>query len=90
MSIVTDPPGTKIIFNRQYIGDSPQRPFFKWYWYNDIILKKEGYKTLRVHERIRAPFYLWIPFDFFVQILPFKVYDTRYLYYTLEKEEETY
>jgi len=88
LSIVSDPPGAKIIFNRQYVGDSPQMVPFKWYWYNDIVLKKEGYKTLKVNERIKAPFYLWIPFDFFVQILPFKIYDTRYLYYTLEEADK--
>ncbi len=90
LSIVSDPPGAKVTLNRHYIGDTPQMTPFKWYWYNDITLKKEGYKTLKVHERIKAPFYLWIPFDFFVEILPFKIYDTRFLYYELEKDVDKY
>jgi hypothetical protein len=81
----TDPPGATLYFNGEERGQTPLSFDFEWYWWHKIRLEKEGYKPVEKKELIKAPPYMWIPLDFFVEILPFKVRDYHYLDYKLEK-----
>lgn len=87
MIVMSDPPKAQLTVNHTSYGETPQEVPFLWYWYYDITLEKEGYKTLATRERIRAPIYFRMPFDLFWELLPVTVYDTREFYYILEKEE---
>ena len=87
MIIMSDPPQAKVTVNRTSYGETTQEIPFLWYWFYDITLEKEGYKTIEKRERIRAPFYFWMPLDLFWELMPFNVYDTREFFYILEKEE---
>lgn len=61
--IQTDPPGALVIVNDEEVGVSPVKFHFLWYGDYDIMLRKDGYQTLKTHHRIEAPWYQWPPFD---------------------------
>ena len=69
------------------IGRTPVTKKFTWYGDYDIILRypEKGYKTLKTHEPINAPWYEVPPIDLFSHIVPWTIRDKRYLHYKLEK-----
>jgi len=67
--IQTQPPGALVIVNDEEVGVSPVRFSFLWYGDYDIMLRKPGYKTLKTHHRIEAPWYQWPPIDLVAETL---------------------
>jgi hypothetical protein len=87
LTIETAPSGALVYLNDEEVGRSPVTTDFMWYGDYDVILRREGYETIRTHERIDAPWYQIPIIDFFVEVLyPVEVHDQRYLSYTLEPE----
>lgn len=83
LTIRTDPPGALVYINDALKGTSPVRYDFLWYGWHRIMIRKEGYERLEDRRQLRAPIYLWIPFDLAVEVLPFPVHDDRTWSYTL-------
>jgi len=89
--VKTEPPGATFYFDDKEKGETPLSFDFEWYWTHKVRLEKEGYKQIEKFEVIKAPPYMWIPIDFFMELLPFKIKDNHHLNYKLEKasgEEE--
>ena len=85
MSITTDPPNARVFLNDQEVGRSAVTTDFLWYGDYDVIIRKEGYKTLQTNWNIKAPWYQWIPIDFFAEVLwPALIHDSRTQHYVLE------
>ena len=82
--IKSNHPGADVYFTNNHIGKTPVNFDFKWYWTHKVELKKEGYKTVTNYETIKAPPYMWLPFDLAAELLPFKIRDYRNLSYNLE------
>lgn len=80
VSINTEPQGVTVILNDQEVGKSPVKVPFTWYGDYDIILRKEGYETIKTNEKIKAPWYQTPGIDIFAEALvPFTIYDNREL-----------
>ncbi len=88
LMVRTEPPGAKVYINDQLKGESPVDYDFVWYGWHHITLKKDGYERVDDKRLIRAPFYLWIPLDFAMEVLPFPVKDRHEWMYTLNPVEE--
>jgi hypothetical protein len=80
----TEPQGALVYMNNQEIGRTPIRREFNWYGTYDVVVRMEGYETLRVRQPVIAPWWQWIPFDFVAEVLPFRMTDTQRLHYTLK------
>ncbi len=89
VNIQTIPEGADVTMNDVHLGRAPLQMPFTWYWYYDFVAEKEGYKTTTERVRFRAPVYLWVPFDYFAEMLPFKIYDTKNVTLVLEEEDRT-
>ncbi len=90
ISITTDPPNARVFLNDQEIGQSAVTTDFLWYGDYDVIVRKEGYKTLQTHWDVKPPWYQWIPFDFFAEVLwPGWIHDAHAQHYTLEPAEKS-
>jgi hypothetical protein len=46
-----------------------------------VAVRKDGYGTLKTHGKVIAPWWQWVPFDFFAEFLP--LHDHQTLTYTL-------
>ena len=88
LTIRTDPPGALVYVNDQLKGESPVTYDFVWYGWYRVLLRKDGYERLDDHKFLRAPVYLWMPFDFFMELLPVPVRDARTWSYTLSPVRE--
>lgn len=80
VSINTEPQGATVILNDQEVGKSPIKVPFTWYGDYDIIIRKEGYETLKTNKRLRAPWYETPGIDLFSEaLMPFTIHDDREL-----------
>ena len=71
--------------NGKLEGPTPLDQYYTWYGKYHLTIVKDGYETLQVDQRIRAPWYEIPPLDFFVEnVWPFKVRDMREFHYVLQ------
>ena len=83
LTIRTDPPGALVYMNDQLKGTSPVSYDFLWYGWHRVTIRKEGFERIEDRKEIRAPIYLWMPFDLAIEVLPIPVHDTRTFSYAL-------
>jgi len=88
MSINSEPPGAILVMNDQEVGRTPVTRDFNWYGWYDVILRKEGYKTLKTRAEIIAPVWQWVPFDLLADMSPARLKDRHQLSFKLEPETE--
>ena len=80
MKIRTSPPGAIVTVNDEEVGVSPLKVAFLWYGDYDIVVRKEGYQTLKTQHRIDPPWYQLAPFDIVAELLiPGTIRDEREL-----------
>src|SRR4051812_4161464 len=53
------PDGALVYMNDQEVGRTPIRRDFQWYGTYDVVVRKEGYETLRAQTPVIAPPWLW-------------------------------
>jgi hypothetical protein len=70
MTVVTDPPGAVVYLNDREIGRTPFTRTFLWYGNYDVVVRKEGYQTLKTTAEITAPFWQFVPLDVLTDFLP--------------------
>jgi hypothetical protein len=83
MTIVSNPPGALVWLNDQEIGRTPVTKEFIWYGDYQVELRKEGYDALLTHQMVKAPWWQWVPFDFFAEFLP--ATDRQHYSFTMRK-----
>ncbi len=85
MTINTDPQGAAVTLNDEQVGTSPVNVDFTWYGDYDVIIRHEGYETLKTNQKVDAPWYQVPPIDFITEILvPFEIHDQREYTFALE------
>ena len=83
--ITSDPPGAIVLRNGDPIGAAPADDHFVYYGNYHFTLIKDGYQTLQVDQEISAPWYEYIPLDFFSEnIVPWRIQDVRRFHFRLE------
>ena len=85
MSITSEPAGALVFISDVEKGRTPLTVSFTWYGDYDLILRREGYKTLKTHAHINAPAHQYPPLDLFVAMAPWTVRDHRYLHFRMEE-----
>jgi hypothetical protein len=89
MTIKSDPPGALVYLNDQEVGRTPLTRDFTWYGNYDVEVRKEGYQTLKTHQWVVAPKYLWVPLDLVMELQPATVKDHHDLFFKLDPESST-
>ena len=88
LTINSDPSGALVYLNGLEVGRTPVQRDFVWYGTYDVELRKDGYQTLKTRGKVFAPWWQWVPFDFFAELVPFHLHDWKYLNYTLQPRSE--
>jgi hypothetical protein len=70
MTIDSSPPGALVWLNDQEIGRTPVTKSFIWYGNYQVELRKEGFEKVKTHQHVSAPWWQWVPFDFFAEFFP--------------------
>ncbi|MDP9172309.1 MAG: PEGA domain-containing protein [Planctomycetota bacterium] len=89
LTVTSNPPGALVYLNDQEIGRTPLKRDFVWYGTYDVVLRKEGFRTVKAAASVIAPFYEWVPFDLVAEILPIPLKVHRNLNYVLTPEAPT-
>jgi hypothetical protein len=84
LTIDSDPAGAVVTLNDQEIGRTPVTTNFKWYGYYDVSVRKDGYQTLKAKSPVIAPWWQWVPFDLFAEIMPVRLADQHFLHFMLQ------
>ena len=85
--IESTPPGAEVWINEHRVGVTPIEQEFITHGRYKFRLKKSGFKEVVAREKVRAPIYQWIPFDFFAEfLLPIQLDDRHLFQYTLDPE----
>ena len=88
VTITTEPSNALVLLNDQEVGRSAVSTDFLWYGDYDVVIRKEGYKTLATNWKIDPPWYQYIPLDFFAEVLwPGWIHDQRSRHFALEPAE---
>ena len=69
LRIDSDPQGARVFVNDREVGVTPVKVSFLWYGDYDIILRREGFKTLKTHYRVNPPWYQYPPIDLVAECL---------------------
>jgi len=87
LTITTEPSHALVLLNDQEVGRSAVTTDFLWYGDYDVIIRKEGYKTLKTHWNIQPPWYQVVPIDFLAEVLwPGKIHDQHHHHFELEPD----
>ncbi len=85
LTLNSDPQGARVFLNDDEIGTSPVSVDFTWYGTYDVILRKDGYESLKTSHRIEPPWYQWLVVDFVTEVLlPIDFHDKQEATFTLE------
>ncbi|MDY6913689.1 MAG: PEGA domain-containing protein [Planctomycetota bacterium] len=84
MTITSEPDGALVFVSDVEVGRTPLKMPFTWYGDYDIILRKDGYKTIKTHANITPPWYEIPPLDLLSAMAPWTYHDRRYLHYKLD------
>lgn len=85
LTITTDPPGALVDLNDGEMGRTPiLRHEFTWYSNYGVTIRKEGYETLKTTRWLKAPWYMWVPFDLLAQAAPWRVRDHHDWHFVLQ------
>ncbi|MCD4699312.1 MAG: PEGA domain-containing protein [Phycisphaerae bacterium] len=83
ITITSEPSGALVEVSSVEIGRTPVTVPFTWYGDYEIILRREGCRTLETHEKIRPPIYEIPPLDLFSALAPWTYHDNRAFHYIL-------
>jgi hypothetical protein len=70
VTVRSNPAGALVYLNDEEVGRTPVSREFQWYGIYDVVLRKDGYQTLKTHAEVSAPLWQWIPLDLFTDMLP--------------------
>ena len=81
LTITSEPSGALVYISDVEKGRTPLTINFAWYGDYDVILRHDGFNTLKTHAEIAPPIYEIPPLDLLSAIVPWTYHDRRYLHY---------
>ena len=79
MNITSNPTGAVVFLNDREMGRTPFKRQFLWYGTYDVVVRKEGYQTLKTTAAIEPPIWQWVPIDALTDFLPLRdEHDVRF------------
>ena len=89
ITVTTRPTGAVVWLNDQEVGTTPVTVPFSWYGSYDLVIRKDGLKTIKTSRKPPVPVYQWPVLDFFAEcVLPLKFVDYHRWHYDLKPHGE--
>lgn len=82
VDITSEPAGALVYLNGEEVGRTPLRYDFTWYSDYDVILRKDGYETLKTHHKIDPPLLFIPPLDLIGELVG--AHDKRHWNFTMQ------
>ncbi len=88
MRITSEPPNALVFLNDQEVGRTEVATDFLWYGDYDVVLRKEGYETLKTNWEVKPPWYQVPPLDFFFEVCwPGRLHDVQARHFVLDAQK---
>jgi hypothetical protein len=87
LTVQSDPPGALVYLNDQEIGRTPMEHDFVWYGKYDVLLRLDGYETLKTTANVSMPIYELPPIDLLAECMPIPFKDRKSYHYTMTPME---
>jgi hypothetical protein len=81
--LTSNPKNALVYLNGEEIGRTPVEYEFLWFGKYDVMVRKEGYITAKTTTNVKPPWWQWVPFDFFAELMPFHLRDKQIFTYSL-------
>ncbi len=85
LSVQSNPPGAVVYLNDREMGRTPFTHEFLWYGNYDVVVRADGYQTLKTTREITAPWWQFVPLDAVTDFLPLQDHETMNFTLTPEK-----
>ncbi len=85
MLVTSEPAGAIVYVSDVEVGRTPVKVDFTWYGDYDIMLRKDGFETVKTHANLTPPIYEVPPLDLLSEIAPWTYHDKRYLHFKMNK-----
>lgn len=85
LTVTSEPSGALVYLNDREAGRTPFTTDFTWYGDYDVVVRKDGYQTIVSKKKIAAPWWQYMPFDFFAEIAPWRPVDPHALNFTMRE-----
>jgi hypothetical protein len=88
MTIESNPVGALVLLDGKEIGYTPVSHDFIYYGTREVTLIKDGYETQTYPASLKAPWYQWVPLDFFSDnLLPYQVTNRHRFTYQMQPKD---
>ena len=88
MTIRSNPPGAYVYIDNYPIGVTPVGTDFVYYGKRQFRLVRDGYETLTVDQKVRAPWYQWFGIDFISEnLIPYNIRDEQTLNFQMVPQQ---
>ncbi len=87
LTITSEPSGALVYLSSQEIGRTPVTIPFTWYADYEVILRREGYETLKDHWNVTPPGYDVPPLDLFSELAPWTYRVHKSKHFTLTRKQ---
>jgi len=84
-TIQSSPAGAVVYVSSVEVGRTPVTIDFTWYGDYEVVLRKEGYETLKTSVKLDPPLYELPGVDFFSAIAPWTYHDRRESLHILQR-----
>ncbi len=84
LKITSQPEGAIVYVSDVEVGRTPVTIPFTFYGDYDIILRRDGYETLKTHAYLSPPVYELPPLDLLSAMAPWTYHDRRHVHFDLE------
>ena len=76
ITVTSEPAGALVWMGGEEVGNTPVTVPFTWYGTYDVVLRMDGYETVKTQRRVNPPIYQWPGLDLiFETVVPFELVD---------------
>ena len=87
LTVTSEPTGATVTLNDVEVGRTPLTTDIRWYGNEDVIVRKDGYETLKTNANITAPWWQYPPIDFLAELVPWGLTDHQAVSFKLEPKD---
>lgn len=90
ITVTSEPAGALVWLNGEEAGTTPLTRSFLWYGNYEVVLRKDGYETIRTARETKTPIYQWPGLDLiFENVLPWEFLDHHEWDFQLAPQQPT-